>query len=248
MDSYNNNLVKTIDPNRVGRTQVMNDYYKKHPEEKRLDNRSIIPGQDTNQAEKAAYDLMKIIEASLQRKKHAGKKTKAMNAKMVAAVVIGGVVFISSAVPLIKKGIDSHGREVELNNAIAYMDENILPDVYANSGFVISGMGKFGEPIYEFNRINGINAVDYLMENYNIDRPTAEFIVAKSLNYDQRLYPEGQTPEGYYASQGYITGDSLDQYSVFNSPIKTFENMNEINAISAVDRIKEEGRTNGTRS
>ena len=228
MNPYNNNLVKNSNQGRVGVS---------------------APGVRTPNVSSQA--LNDIIERSLGRKAHGTKpfkKMKSMNPKTVAAIVVGGIVFIASANLLIQKGIDSHNRDVQLNNAITYMDENILPDVYANSGFVISGMDKSGEPIYEFSRINGINAVDYLMENYNIDRPTAEFIVAKSLNYDQRLYPEGQTPEEYYASQGYVTGDSLDQYSVFSSPIKTFENMNGVKTIKTVDRIKEEGRTNGTRS
>ena len=256
MEQNNSGLSKEVDKRiaeiaaEVDKIDAYNQKY--HPDKKPSYVPGNIPVIDIDKEAKNQADIAKIcnlIEKNSLKNHKATKNRKKENAKKVAIVAASGTVLLASIVtilPGIERKVNAKMKEQELNIAVEYMNEHIMPEVFFNSGFDVLGINEKGKPIYKFERINGIKATDYLVEHYGFTRDSAELLVAKSLDFDQKLYPEGVTPDEYYMSKNYKDGNGLESEMI--GGVKPFTNLNEEDVINQVNKIKEEGQKDNARS
>ena len=240
----------------VSETKKIYEYNKKfHPDKQPSEVPDNIPVINIDEKRINEAELAKIckqIEANSLKKQFATKKSKKLDAKKikkVASLVAAGsafAIFVTITTGALDIFIKEDMKKRELDSAVAYMNETIMPEVFFNSGFNVLGTDAKGNPIYEYDRSNGIRAVNYLTEKYGFTQDSAELLVAKTLDFNEKLYPEGVTPDKYYMDKGYTEGKYMD--AVLVGGVKPFTTQNRAGVISRVNEIKEEGPRNNARS
>ena len=235
MNQDNNDLTKPIDKDRVERTRIMMEYAKKHPEEAQKTHEGVPSFEPSSKEEMELADLVAKIEKQSLSKKNGIKGMKKADIKKIATIIaasMAAVTFIGAPVGLIvEKAVNASVIDKQLEEAVSYMDQMVLPDVLQRAGFIITGQDDKGKTLYEFDRYAYIRAQDILMGEYGFDRHSAELLIAEAL--DSRLYPTGDSNE-YYEKMGYRKeGPLYDSTAVF-------KNNNEVKVIYRVNDIKDE--------
>lgn len=240
-------------------TKKIDEYNKKfHPEKIQSEPPAGIPVINIDEKAKNEADiarLCKLFEEKSLKEHNVKKKKIQIDAKKLATIIVVGTTFIASAVAFykaIENKVNYGIKTNEISAAVEYMDETYMSEVLFNSGFEIIGNDKNGNPIYKFDRSNGLRAVEYLMGK-GLTRNAAELLLAEKLNFDQRLYPENMTPDIYYLKQEstkrYMIGENLNEALLIpDGGIKAFTKANQDDLINQVNRIKEEGKTDNARS
>jgi hypothetical protein len=238
MNQDNNGLTKDIDQARVERTKIMMEYMKKHPNGPEQETPSVIPKLETSSKEEMELaELLEKMQKKSLAKNNGSKGTKKANAKKIATIIaasVATVTIIGTPVGvLVEKAVNASVIDKQLEAAVTYMDQTVLPEVLQRAGFIITGKDAKGNTTYDFDRYAYIRAQDILMSEYGFDRHSAELLLAETLNYDSRLYPTGDSNE-YYEKLGYKReGPLFDSTDVF-------KNNNEVKVIYRVKDIKEE--------
>lgn len=179
---------------------------------------SIIPRISTKDNDADIAEIMKTIENKSLQRQTAKKKKIRLYIKAITGVAVASILIVTGLES--GKKIKQHiANEKELDQAVEYMEDNFIPYVFEKSGMKVTGYKGNNEPIYEYDNASLENAVGILIR-FGLTRDQSILLINKVL--DEKAYSED-----YFRHLGYVTGDQMDQYSIFNSPTRTFENMNQ---------------------
>ena len=236
----------TFDQDLGQRTDIQEkytDYYAQNPEKQRSDGPDFLSKSiDHKTAE--LYRITKEINEHNSLKEHKSikhtVKLKTPDAKKVLLTgLLGSTIAITSVmgVTIYKKVVEVKDREAQYQNAVSYMNKNVMPEVLQNSGFKFEGIDGNCNFVYDFDAKNILAAKEYLMYNYGFTDATGELAIAEYFDFNDNIYiVRGKDNSyDYYSSIGYQNKDAIDD--LVASPERIFVNMNQTQYQNQVESI-----------
>lgn len=228
----NPELIKEIDPQEAQlaiENKKIDDFYEKHPEKKPTQGKGVPVKEIDPEFTKLAIQIEKMNQKSLQ-KKNATKKKIKRSIVAVALTTTAAITAIGVLSPFIDKTVGHFRREHDLNLAVAYMDDNFMPAIYEEAGFIKIGTDDKGRVKYQYDGTALLNAESILVSRFGFKKDPARLLLQKSLG--------GAYSDKTLKSDGYQTGEDFDVTYGFIKPNDTFENMNEVSVANHVNEIK----------